>query len=196
MNRLVRVVADHAEAHPPLAALRMMLVHCAHELNAAWADYRRARAKKGGASVDRELSRFVQRWRPVVILLVPGAAERLGELPPRGGRCLTSYAEVLVSLVREEPDEERLTATLEAELRAIQARAFGGESYSDAEDAARFALSDAAQRANIVLFHGLDALRACVGEDSAVYRDFAVDLPWDRDVLDVRPNVSRERVGS
>jgi hypothetical protein len=185
MNRLVRVVAAHAKAHPPLEAMRSMIVHCADELNTAWADYRRTRAKKPQVEDERALSRFVQRWRPVVILLVPGATERLGELPPRGGRSLVAYAEQLVSLVRSEPGEERLAEILKAELDVSCAAM--EEALSDAEDAAGLALSDAAQRANIVLFHTLDALRACVGEDSEVYRDFAVDLPWDQDVLRTRP---------
>jgi hypothetical protein len=185
MNRLVRVVSAHAKSYPPLEAVRSMIVHCADELNTAWADYRRTRAKQLRDESQRTLSRFVERWRPVVILLVPGAMERLGELPPRGGKSLLAYAQEIVVLVQDEPGEARLAEILRMELDATAAAA--DEVFSDAADAALLALSDAAQRANIVLLHGLDALRACVGEDSEVYRDFAADLPWDQDVLGTRP---------
>lgn len=185
MNRLVRAISAHAGAHPPLEAMRSMIVHCADELNAAWADYRRARAKRTERG-ERALSRFVERWRPVAILLVPGASDRLGELPPRGGRSLVAYAKEILALIRAEPGEERLADVIEAEL-AVSAPSSAEEALSDAMDAARLALSEAAQRANIVLLHGLDALRACVGEDSEVFREFAVDIPWDQDVLGARP---------
>lgn len=185
INRLVRVVSTHAKNHPPLEAVRSMVVHCADELNTAWADYRRARARRRGEECERTLSRFVERWRPVAILLVPGAMDRLGELPPRGGKSLVAYAQEIVSLLRSEPGEERLARIVEEDL--AKAAAAAEECLSDAEDAARLALSDAAQRANIVLFHALDTLRACVGEDSEVYREFAIDLPWDQDVLGTRP---------
>lgn len=183
INRLAKVFSERATDDPAIAAVYPMVAHAADEINAAWASYRRVRAR-AREKPECALARFVERYRPVVILLVPGALNELEALPPRGGSDLAMIAEHLLALVETEPSESRLAYAMRLELAAALEGATAGK--SSPEECARFVLSDAAQRASIVLTHALELYRGTVSEESALYAEFAADLPNNADVVKTR----------
>lgn len=89
INRLRREVARHADTHPALAALRLHVDPAAEAVNARWWAFQQAaikaareRSERGAALV--QVRGWVQRWRPVVLLLVPGTADNTRALLPTG----------------------------------------------------------------------------------------------------------------
>lgn len=183
INRLAKVFAERATDDPAIEAVYPMVAHAADEMNAAWASYRRVRARMTGES-ECQLTRFVERYRPAVILLVPGALSELEELPPCGGSDLAMIAEHLLALVESEPSENKLAAAMRLELSAALEGALVGK--SSPEESARYTLSDAAQRASIVLTHAIELYRGTVSGGSALYTEFAADVPSNQDVISTR----------
>lgn len=183
INRLAKVFAERAADDPAIEAVYPLVAHAADEMNAAWLSYRRVRARSPSAP-ECQLARFVERYRPVAILLVPGALNELDELPPCGGRDLAMIAEHLLALIESEPSEAKLAQAMRAELIAAREGALVGK--SSAEESARYTLSDAAQRASLVIAHAVELYRGTVSAESGLYAEFAADLPTSPDVAKSR----------
>lgn len=193
INRLAKVFAERADDDPAIQAVYPLVAHAADEMNAAWASYRRVCARAADES-ECQMARFVERYRPVVILLIPGALNELEELPPCGGVDLAMIAEHLLALVESEPSEAKLAYAMRAELTAAREGALVGS--SSPEESARYTLSDAAQRASIVITHAVELYRGTVSGASELYAEFAADLPNNQDVVKTRESGFQTRAAA
>jgi hypothetical protein len=153
----------------------------ADAVNDAWRAFQRAAVEGSRERDERDdavarVRRWVQRWRPVVLLAVPGAADNLRALPPAGAS----------------PDEVLQVARDLADFIAGHAAAFAGAAAADlgadlteatrenreavaaypAELAAREAFAHATVAANPVVVHGSEVVRAVLEPHSPEYRQF------------------------
>ena len=183
INRLKETIDRHDQENPSLAAIKPLVDESTTSVNSAWQNYQSAAVKGDKERRERDdavslLISWIQRWRPVVMLKVPGAAMNIRNLPASGATPddVIRVAEDLLKFISENPATESFRTQANQELGEGIAAARKETSEATAalpeEAAARQAYSEACLNANAVLVRGLDIIRAIFGRTSPEYKQF------------------------
>lgn len=183
INRLKEEVHRNASSHPVLGVLKPRIDATCAEVNARWQDYQQAVTNADRERAERDTTvdtvrQWVQRWRPAVLLLVPGAAENLRALPSGGATAddLLRVAEDLHQYIANNPGAEALrSAALEevdGQIETARREVSEATAARPAETAAREAYTQASIEANAVLVRGSEVVRAIFGPTSPQYKQF------------------------
>lgn len=183
INRLEDTVMRHKDSHAALAAMETPVKTAAQNVNAAWQHYQnvavagdREREERDTA-VGRLLS-WIQRWRPVLLLLVDGAEENLKKLPPGAPTPddVIRVAEDMVQFMQAQGDfvidAQAAIADLGDSIESARKETQEAVSALPAEDEAREAFSQACLDANPFVVRGTQVIRAIFGPTSPEYRRF------------------------
>ena len=183
INRLKDTIERNKETHKSLAAIHSIVSSAAESVNKTWQTY------QGNAVVgDKERGErnesikivldWIQSWRPIMLMLIPGASSNIRQLPPTGATPddVIRVAEDMVELINGNPGaesfrEEALNA-LEEKIDAARKETSEASAAWPAEAAARQAFSGACRSANDILIPGTDAIRAIFGRTSPEYKQF------------------------
>ena len=183
INRLSGIADQHADRHPALEAIRQTVASTAHMVNTCWQEYQAAvvaadrERQERDVAVDRVRS-WVQRWRPVVLLSVPGAQPNLRALPPAGSTQddMIRVAEDLMTFIAGNPGAEAFREAalgdLEEGIEAARRELVEARAARPVELGARSAFSEATISANTVLVRGTEVVRAIFGPRSFEYKQF------------------------
>jgi hypothetical protein len=183
INRLAQTMQRHADTNPAIATLLPVVREIAEKVNTAWQNYQAAtvagkKKRKERDQTIRRILNWIQRWRPVLILLVEGANENIHKFPASG----TTPDQILL-VARDMLN--LLTHNAAAAGFREQAQADFGitieQAPKDIQDAvvalrvennARQAYSKICLRANTVLIRGIEVIRAVFGRTSPEYKQF------------------------
>ena len=88
INRLKDTIERHKDNNPALSALLPIVESVCDSVNSAWNNYRSVAVQGDKERAERETAvdtiiKWIQRWRPVIILYVPGADKNIKILPAR-----------------------------------------------------------------------------------------------------------------
>ena len=183
INRLQDTIERHQETYPALAAILPMVASAAELVNTSWQDYQTSAVTGDKERQERDdaintLIAWIQRWRPVFLMLVPGAATNLRQLPSSGATPddLIRVAEDMSEFINTNPGAEGFRAAAIADLgeKIAAARKETAEATAafPAEAAARQAYSEACASANAILIRGTEVIRAIFGPTSPEYKQF------------------------
>ncbi len=178
-----KLIEREGEAQPALAAIAPTVDSTTQIINSHWQTYQAAAIKQDKERDERDeatggLRGWVQRWRPVVLLRVPGASTNLRALPPNGATPddQVRVADDLRKFIAENPATAAFRdaalndlgdGIAEAKRETKEARTALTE-----KDGARAALTEASLTANEVLSRGIDVVRAVFGPRSPEARQF------------------------
>jgi hypothetical protein len=183
INRLKDLIDRDAAKQPALKAIETAVASAASSVNTAWATYRDASvaADKERAERDSAMARLVkwgQKWRPVVLLSVPGGNENLGFISPRGATpddIIRGNANLL-DFIETNPGAASYKAAAVADLGEALDAAKKENSEAVAalpvQQAARQAFTTATLAANTSLVYGSEVVRAIYGPTSSEYKQF------------------------
>ena len=124
------------------------------------------------------LIKWIQRWRPVILLSVPGADKNLKTLPSTGATPddVIRVAEDMIEFMKTNVGASSFNASANTDLGSAitNAKKETGEATAilPQEASARSAHTDACNSANDVLVKGLDVVRAIFGGKSPEYKQF------------------------
>jgi len=184
-NRLDGLVEQKKQEHPLLGVLAPKVRQVTDRVNNAWQQYQQAAIIGNKERIERDsaitvLVKWIQQWRPMVLMYVPGAQENIHKLPPNGGTAddIIRLAEDLQALISNNPAAAELKETALAELggKLASAKKETKEAIEamPAENAAREAYNEACIAANEILIRSLESIRSIFGPTSAEYRQFSV----------------------
>lgn len=180
INRLSETIQRHGDTHPPLTAIAPMVHEAAEKINSAWQKYQQAAVAGSKEREDRDsrvkdLLNWIQRWRPALLMIIPGADANIHRLPPNGATPddVIRVAEDMQALIQEKGDglqpalEDLGDAITLAKTETTEATA-----ALPAEAEARKIFSDTCLDANGILVRGSEIIRAIFGRTSPEYRQF------------------------
>ena len=113
LNRLNDLIEEHATNYPALSAVQPDVAAAATRVNRCFQAYQQASVTADRERTERDVSiaklrEWVQQWRPVALLKIPGAASNLRALPASGATPddQIRLAEDLRSLIQNDPAAE------------------------------------------------------------------------------------------
>ena len=196
INRLKDTLERHRETHKSLAAIHPVVSSAAESVNRSWQTYQASAVVGDKEREERDesikiLLDWIQSWRPIMLMLIPGASSNIRQLPPTGATPddVIRVAEDMAELIKGNPGadsfrEEALNA-LGEKIDAARKETSEASAALPAEAAARQAFSEATLSANTVLIPGTDAIRAIFGRTSPEYKQFiARDRASEEDDID------------
>lgn len=183
INRLRETIERHQADHPALAAILILVATAADAVNTAWQTLQAAVVSGDKERDERDnaisaLTSWVQSWRPVLLLSVPGADVNLRNLPATGATPddMIRLAEDMAAFINANPAAEsfREAAITALDDNVATARQETSEATAalPAETAARQAYTDACNNANTILVRGTEVIRATFGRTSPEYKQF------------------------
>ncbi len=197
LNRLNELVAQHAATQPALAAVRGPVEAVTAEVNRCFQAYQQTAVAADRERTERDqavanLRNWVQQWRPVVLMMVPGASANLRQLPSSGATLddQIRVAEDLRNLLAASPGaasfRDAALAALGDQIDVVQKEYGEAATALPAEAGARAALTETTLAGNEVLVRSLDIVRAVFGSKSPEYKQFVVrsTSPADADEED------------
>ncbi|MBN2039369.1 MAG: hypothetical protein JW864_04970 [Spirochaetes bacterium] len=183
INRLAALIANSGESVPALNAVSGLVNGAAADVNSTWKAYQSAAVQGDREREEREsainvLVTWIQHWRPVILMLVPGAGKNLRTLPSKGATPddVIRVAEDMADFMRAEPNASEFFETAEADLGDKLDNA--KKETNDAafilpdEMAARDSYSEACIEANSILVRCLHIVRSAFGSTSPEYKQF------------------------
>jgi len=185
INRLLELIRQKGALYPVLQILTPLVESAVQSVNDAWQKYQQAAVIGTKERSERDsaagvLLKWIQQWRPLVLLFVPGAEANIHKFPSTGGTVDDSIriAEDLQSMIMNNPAAASLKEAALAELgeKLANAKKETREAVDalPLENAAREAYTEACLRANEVLVRALDTIRSLFGPTSAEYRQFSL----------------------
>ncbi len=183
LNRLHRLIEDKGPTQPALAAIGASVASATQIVNSQWQTYQSAAVKQDKERDERDeatgrLRSWVGRWRPVVLLQVPGASTNLRALPPRGAtpddqvRVADDLRSFIADNAAAAPFRDAALSDLGDGVAEARREASEARSALVEQDGARAALTEASLTANEVLTRGVDVVRAIFGPRSPEARQF------------------------
>lgn len=183
INRLRDTIDRHVDAYPALAAVAAVIREAADAVNRSWQSYQAAtvigdKERQERDTAVRAVVEWIQRWRPAMLMLVPGAEFNIRTLPASGATPddVIRVAHDMAEFIRTNAGAESFrTAALEDIGDGIEsARKETTEATAalPVEAAARQGYSDACLQANRVLISGTEIIRAIFGRTSPEYKQF------------------------
>lgn len=192
ITRLAALIEREKAAHPVLVAMAPVIAGHAAALDEASRtvteiSVRAARERDERTDAVDLLYRWVRTWRPAVLVLVPGAAKSLLELPTASGSPddILRVAQDLHAFLLRDPAAEPLRAAAIAELGHQL-----GLTETEISEATRALADEAAARerqtrlataANEALVHTLAIVRTLFGATSPQYKQFIPNSPAGAD---------------
>lgn len=183
INRLKETIQRYQDKQPALAAIADVVSAAAASVNSAWQEFQ-ARAVAGDKereerdSIIDTLTKWIQRWRHVLLMLVPGADMNVRQLPSSGATPddVIRVAQDMAEFIKTNPAAESFRDTALASLGDLIARASKETAEATvalpAEAAARQAYTEACNSANTVLVRGTEVVRSIFGRTSPEYKQF------------------------
>ncbi len=183
INRLKSTVERHQQRYKALAAIYTAISSAAETVNRTWQDFQ-ARAITGDKERQERdqaiemLLAWIQRWRPVMLLLIPGAESNIGKLPPSAATPddAIRVAEDMVEFIKTNPGadsfRDEALEVLGEKIEAARKETAEATAALPAEAAARQAYSEACVAANTILIRGTEVVRALFGRTSPEYKQF------------------------
>jgi hypothetical protein len=182
INRLNDLIKQHQEV-PALKVIGATVASCADGVNAAWQRFQNAAIDGDRERAERdtamgELLSWVQQWRPVVLMLVPGADKNIRNLPYGAPTPddLARVAEDMLTVMKENMETANILQPATEDLgdKIEKARKETAEAALalPAESVARTAYSEACLSANDLLVRGSEIVRSVFGRTSPEYRQF------------------------
>ncbi|NQT27260.1 hypothetical protein HQ585_18040 [candidate division KSB1 bacterium] len=183
INRLKDTIQRHKESHAALAAFEGPVSSATQKVNEAWQNYQKVAVAGDKEREERNtaignLLGWIQRWRPVVLLLVPGANENLRKLPSSAPTPddVIRVAEDMVRFIQEHTgsglDAEAALADLGDSIEETRKETRDAVAALPAESEAREAFTEACLEANPILVRGTQVVRAIFGRTSPEYKLF------------------------
>lgn len=204
INRLKEALSRHSESNPALGVLLPMVETAAGKVNTTWQQYQAAAVTgnkerdERDAAIDK-IMRWIQQWRPITLLIVPGASENIRQLPCSGStpdRAI-QVAEDLAAFINTNETAASFREQAQTELGTLleDAKKENQEAVAalPAESSARQAYSEACIEANTVLIRGLEVIRSIFGRTSPEYKQFiARRSTAEEDEIDAETNAGEE----
>ena len=189
IRRDINVVRDSIEnffsEYPVLASLRPIVISTSDKVNLTWRDLVDARIaqNKEAAERDQNISQlmiWVRSWRPLVLLIVPGAAENLKSLPA-GASTVGAVVQVAIDtrdfIVNYKDNDDNSLAFAEAAITDLgtliedtQREDLEAQTALLDEERAEKAFRKATEAANPVIVQGSRIIRAIFGSKSSEYK--------------------------
>jgi hypothetical protein len=204
INRLEETIDRRAASNPALGVLLPRVRMSAEKINNCWQLYQAASVtgdkerQERDAAIDKVVS-WIQQWRPVTLLMVPGASDNIRQLPASGSTPdqVIQVAEDLIKFISTNEAAADFREQAQAELGTLldDAKKENREAVAalPAETSARQAYSDACIEANAILIRGLEVIRAIFGRTSPEYKQFiARRSAAEEEEIDAETNVGNE----
>ena len=183
INRLKDTIERTKDSNPALSAILPTVIAVCDEVNQAWQEFQKIAVQGDKEREERDesiniLIKWIQRWRPVIMLTVPGADQNLRNLPSRGATPddVIRVAEDMLDFinVKDEASSFRGAANTDMGNALTNAKKETTEATAilPQEASTRQAYTDACLLANEVLVKGLDTVRAIFGRTSPEYKQF------------------------
>ena len=162
INRLLSTLQRYGSEYPALPAILSIVIMHANRVNESWQEFQKSAVSGDKERVERDsavgrLVSWLQQWRPVVLLLVPGASDNLRNLPSGAPTLdeMTSLAEDLVKFIKTNemaaPFRESALYDLGDGIEVARSETKEAAAALPAEAVARERYSEACSAANVVL---------------------------------------------
>ncbi len=193
INRLNETIERHKDTQPALAAISRIVNTAAQDMNNAWQRYQATavagdREREERQTAIRTLIKWIQKWRPVMMLIVRGADSNIRNLPSSGATPddVIRVAEDMLKLISENLDAKSFRASciddLGDGLENAKKETLEATSILPQEAAARHDYSETSIVANTALNAGLNIIRSRFGPTSPEYKQFiARDTPEEEE---------------
>ena len=183
INRLYNTLLRNKDAYPVLAAILAIVAEHMNRVNESWQEFQSKAVAGDKERAEREtavgrLVSWIQQWRPVVLLLVPGASDNIRNLPSGATTSddVARVAEDLVTFIKTNDSaasfRESALNDLGDDVEAVKKETKDAAAALPAEAAARERYSDACVAANTVLVKGTEVIRSIFGRTSPEYKQF------------------------
>lgn len=185
INRLYETAMRNKDAYPALAAILALVTEHRNLVNETWQQYQSSAVSGDKEREERDsavgiLMSWVQEWRPVTFMLVPGASQNVHTLPAGGTTTddVIRVADDLSKFIKtnEAAAQFRESAFSQLGDKLKHARKENREAVGalPKETAARDFYSDACEAANTVLVKGSEVVRSVFGRTSPEYKQFII----------------------
>ena len=183
INRLNDLIAARGAKVPALQAIADVISPAAQKVNTAWQTFQAASVSGDKEREERdtaigELVKWIQLWRPVVLIRVPGAESNLKILPASGATPddVIRVAEDMQEFINSNPSTESIREITGSSLSALleSAKKENNEAVDalPMENQCMANFSEACTAANTVLVPGLNIVRTAFGPTSREYKQF------------------------
>ena len=183
INRLDELIQRNVETNPALSAIAVTVASARESVNQSWQSFQSAAVAGDRERTERDeaieiLLNWVQQWRPVILLLVPGADQNIRNLPASGATPddIIRVAEDMVAFMGSNPQtgtfSENAVNDLGNKLEAAKKETGEATAALPAEALTRNLYSEACLNANTVLVRSLDVVRTVFGPTSPEYKQF------------------------
>jgi hypothetical protein len=179
INRLNTTIQRHTEI-PSLTAIAKDVSEIASKVDGTYRSYQLLVVQGNSERSARdtimiEVSKWMQEWRPVVLLKIPGAQDSIRALPNSGVTPddIISVAKDLLELVKVHPEAKEFSEkALEKEPLIIEAdtKVSNAASLFTQEREALRLFSAACTEANNILVRGSEIVRTVFGKTSPEYK--------------------------
>ncbi len=183
INRLFDTATRNAATQPALAAILPVIATATERVNTSWQQYQSFVISGNKERQERDLAiqpllRWIQRWRPVIFLLVPGAETKIRALPAKGATPddIIRVAEDMAVFIQNNPSTVAFRADalngFDEQIANARKETSEATAILPLEAASRQAFTDACLSANAILFNGTEIIRAIFGRTSREYKQF------------------------
>ena len=183
INRLKDTIERTKDSNPALSGILPTVIAVCNEVNQAWQEFQQTAVQGDKERDERDesinvLVKWIQRWRPVIMLSVPGADQNLKKLPSSGATPddVIRVAEDMIDFINVKTEASSFKDTANSDLGDALTNAKKETTEATAilpqETSKRQAYTDACLVANEVLVKGLDIVRAIFGRTSPEYKQF------------------------
>ncbi len=183
INRLNETIQRHKEKKPALAAISSRVAAATDKVNAAWQEFQAKAVAGDREREEREtaisfLIDWIQNWRPVMMIIIPGADANIRNLPSSGATPddVIRVAEDMIKFINNNPAAQEFRESalndMGEGLENAKKETMEATASLPAEAAARHAYSEACVDANPILVGGLTIVRSMFGRTSPEYKLF------------------------
>ena len=183
INRLYDTLLRNKAAYPALAAILAIVTEHKSRVNEAWQEFQSTAVAGDKARAERDtavgmLVSWIQQWRPVVMLLVPGASSNIRNLPSGATTSddVARVAEDLAAFIKSNDGSASFRKSALDDLgdgiEAVKKETKEAAAALPAEASARESYSEACEAANTVLVKGTEVIRSIFGRTSPEYKQF------------------------
>jgi len=183
INRLNELVSRESGNHPALGSVADIVATATAGVNSARQAYQGVAVRGDKEREERELAvgrlmEWIQQWRPVIMLRVPGADQNIRTLPARGAvpddiiRVAQDMLEFMNNNTACGDFSETAVNSLGSLLEDAKKETSEASAVLPEEAVARDAYTEACLEANTVLVRTLDIVRSLFGRTSPEYKQF------------------------
>lgn len=183
INRLDALIKDNVSENLALSAISGLVSSAKDKVNNAWQNYQSTAVAGDKERQERndainELTDWVQQWRPVIFLVVPGAESNIHNLPAGAATPddIIRVAEDMLKFIESNSSADTFKESAVTALgeRLVIARKETADATAalPAEMSARENYGEACLEANGVLTRSLNIVRAVFGPTSPEYKQF------------------------